>query len=300
MPLLVTEAAKLARDDFQRGVVEEIITEDALYALLPFVQTTNRIYSYTREKTIAEGGWAAAYDTLEESASTYQDVNTKIKALIGQVDMDNLTVISESNVNSQAALQVASKSKGMSRQFRNALINGNSTTNVKMFDGLKNLVIPSQTLEAGVNGASVSLSALDELKDAVPLRPSFYLMRKGTWRDIRALLRAMGGNMADTMMIENFGQPVPCYDGIPVLFSEFIEGNEDQGTASATTSIYAVRANEADGLHGLFLGGYAGLNVTNMGDLENQDAMRIRLRWYAGLALKATHSVARLKGITNI
>lgn len=300
MPLLLTEAAKLSRDDFQRGVVEEIITEDALYALLPFTQTQNRVYSYVREGTIAGGAWAAAYDTLEESASTYTEVDTRVKALIGQVDLDNLTVVSESNINDQVALQVASKTKGMSRQFRDNLINGDADADPKTFDGLKKLVVPAQTLEAGADGAAVSLAALDELKDAVPLRPDFFLMRRGTWRSIRGLLRAMGGNMADTMMIPNFGQPVPCYDGTPILFSEFIKADEEQGTNTKTTSIYAIRANEADGVHGLFLGGHAGLNVTNMGDLEDKDAMRIRLRWYAGMALKATHSVARLKGITNI
>lgn len=299
MPLLLSEASKLSRDDFQRGVVEEIVTEDALYSLLPFVRTENRVYSYTREGTNAEGAWVEAYEQLEESASTFEEVDTRIKALIGQVDMDNLTVISESNINDQVALQIAAKAKGMSRQFRAALINGDATANKKQFDGLKNLIVPSQTLDA--EGEAVTLAMLDELKDKVPLGADFFLMRRGTWRAIRSLLRAMGGNTADHIMLENYGRAVPTYDGIPVLFSEFIgiEGGDAEGDVK-TTSIYAVRANEVDGVHGIFVGNNAGLEVKAMGDLEDQDAQRYRLRWYAGLALKATHSCARLKGVTNV
>ncbi|NIH77421.1 HK97 family phage major capsid protein [Ochrobactrum sp. P20RRXII] len=299
MPLLLSEASKLSRDDFQRGVVEEIVTEDALYSLLPFVGTENRVYSYTREGVNAEGAWVEAYEELEESASTFVEVDTRIKALIGQVDMDNLTVISESNINDQVALQVAAKAKGMSRQFRSALINGSATTNNKQFDGIKNLIVPTQTLDA--EGSAVTLAMLDELKDKVPLGADFFMMRRGTWRAIKGLLRAMGGNTAEHVMLENFGQPVPVYDGIPVLFSEFI--GTDKGAAEGdpeTTSIYAIRANEVDGVHGIFVGGNAGLEVKAMGDLEDFDAQRYRLRWYAGLALKATHSCARIKGLTNL
>lgn len=306
MPLLLSEASKLSRDDFQRGVVEEIVTEDALYSLLPFVRTENRVYSYTREGVNAEGAWVEAYEELEESASTFVEVDTRIKALIGQVDMDNLTVISESNINDQVALQIAAKAKGMSRQFRAALINGDVTANKKQFDGIKNLIVPSQTLDA--KGSAVTLAMLDELKDKVPLGADFFMMRRGTWRAIKSLLRAMGGNTAEHIMLPNFGQPVPVYDGIPVLFSEFIgvdagtPADPDNGTEATpdTTSIYAIRANEVDGVHGLFVGDNAGLEVKPMGDLEDKDAQRYRLRWYAGLALKATHSCARIKGLTNL
>lgn len=300
MPLLLSEASKLSQDDFQRGVVEEVVTEDALYSLLPFVATDNRVYSYTREGENAQGEWVEAYDVLEESASTFVEVDTRIKALIGQVDMDNLTTISESNVNDQVALQVAAKVKGMSRQFRKALIDGDATANKKQFDGLKSLIKGTQILDA--EGQSVSLAMIDELKDKVPLGVDFLLMRRGTWRALKGLIRAMGGNTAEHVMLENFGRSVPAIDGTPVLFSEFIgiDKHGDVGSEIDVTSIYAVRANEVDGVHGLFVGGNAGLEVKPMGDLEDKDAERYRVRWYAGLALKATHSCARLANIANV
>lgn len=48
-------------------------------------------------------------------------------------------------------------------------------------------------------------------------------------------------------MIENFGRPVPAFDGIPVLLNDYLPGNETQGSSNVTCSIYAARFNEADG-----------------------------------------------------
>ena len=58
--------------------------------------------------------------------------------------------------------------------------------------------------------------------------------------------------------------------------------------------------NEADGLHGIYGGPSAGMVVENIGTVQNRDANRIRVKWYCGLALKSTRSLARIKGITNL
>lgn len=300
MPLLEEEAAKLSMEDRQRGVIEEIIDNDELFALLPFVQANDETYSYVREKTLAEGEWFSAYEDLEESASEFDPVSVKLKRLAGQVDIDNFMDEVQSATNNQVAIQLAAKAKGMGRQFRNVLVNGNSSVNGKQFDGLRTLTPADQTLSAGDNGGSVSFAALDELKDAVKLGADVLMMRQGTWRAIRALNRTMGGNTADTVMLKNFGRPIPVYDGIPVIINDFLKTDETQGTANQTTSIYAMRLNEADGFHGIFGGHSAGMRMEKVGLLEGKDATRWRMKWYVAAALKATHAVARLKGVTNI
>lgn len=300
MPLLAVEAAKLSIEDRQRGIIEEIIDKDEMFALLPFVQANDETYSYVRELTNAQGAWIDPYEELEESASTFQPVSTKLKRIAGQVDIDNFMIEVQSNLNNQAAIQLALKAKGMGKQFRQEVVNGDTAVNPKGFDGLRKLVVAGQTLYAGANGGAVSYSALDELLDAVKNGADALMMRQGTWRAIRALNRAMGGNTAETVMIPNFGQPVKAYDGVPVIINDFLPTTEDRGTATDTCSIYAVRMNEVDGLHGLFGGESAGFRMEKVGLLQGKDATRWRMKWYAGLALKATHSVARLAGITNI
>jgi hypothetical protein len=300
MPMLVTEAEKLSERDLVRGVIEEIIDTDELFALLPFVYTEGKSYDYVRENTISEGDFLDPYDVVPEGAATFTEVTTKLRILAGDVDMDKFTLEVKSDVNAQLAIQLAAKAKGLARKFRRTLVNGDNTVNAKEFDGIKKLMPAGQTLVAGANGAAVTFSMLDELKDAVKNGADVLMMRRGTWRAIRALLRAMGGNDATTIMIPNFGKPIPAYDGTPVIINDFMTGDETQGSSNVTCSIYALRMNEADGFHGIFGGASAGMRVEEIGTIQNKDAVRHRVKWYAGTALKATHSVARLKGVTNI
>ena len=300
MPLLAAEAAKLSIEDRQRGVIEELIDREELFALLPFTRVDDETYSYVRENTAAQGAFFDAYEDLEESASTFTPVSTKLKRFGAQVDVDNFMWRVQSSLNDQRAIQVAQKVKGIGMQFKDAIVNGDTAVNAKGFDGLKKLTPAGQTLIAGANGGALSLAALDELKDAVKLGADFLMMRQGTWRALRALNRAMGGNTADHIMLDNFGYPMKAYDGTPVIINDYLPIDEVQGTALATTSIYAMRVNEADGFHGIYGGDSAGFEITDLGVLEKKDASRTRIIWYVGAALKATHSVARLKGLTNI
>lgn len=300
MPLLAAEAAKLSIEDRQRGVIEEIIKDDEMFALLPFVGVKDEVYSYVREGTLAGGAFVDPYEVLEESASTFIPVSTRLRRFAGQVDIDNFMDEVQSNLNPQTAIQLAAKAKGMGIQFRSEVVNGAVATNAKSFDGLRALTPAGQTFAAGANGGALSFSQLDELLDRVPKGADALMMRRGTWRAIRALNRAFGGNVAESTMVENFGHPVKAYDGTPVIINDFLPADETMGSASNTCSIYALRLNEADGLHGIYGGHSAGIRMEKIGTLQDKDATRYRLKWYAGLALKATHGIARLRGLTNI
>lgn len=300
MPLLIEEAAKLSHDDKQRGVIEEIVEKDELFALLPFVRSNDKNYTYVRENAISEGDFLDPYENINEGAATFTEVSSKLKVLAGHVDMDNFTTKVQSALNDQIAIQLAAKAKGIGRKFRRTLVTGDSGVNAKEFDGIKKLVVANQTLSAGTNGGALSFAALDELRDMVKYGADVLMMRQGTWRAIREISRAFGGNTADKMMIPNFGVPVWAYDGVPVIINDYLPGDETQGTNVKTCSIYALRLNESDGFHGLYGGDSAGMQLQPLGDLENKDASRWRIKWYCGTALKATHSVARLKGITNV
>lgn len=300
MPLLKVEAEKLSENMPERGVIEEIIDVDEMYAMLPFMQVNGKAYVYDRENTLPTADWLDPNDTINEDAATFTEVTARLRILIGDVDVDKFLAQTMSNINDQVAIQVAQKGKAVARTFQQALAYGDNSTNAKQFDGLPKLVSAGQTITAGANGAAVSLSMLDELKDAVTLGADAFVMRRGTWRAIRSLLRAAGGNTAEMIQLQNFGRPTPAFDGIPVLLNDFLKADETQGSSSASCSIYAIRMNEADGLHGLYGGPSAGMVVENIGTVQNRDANRIRVKWYCGLALKSTKSIARIKGITNI
>jgi Phage capsid family len=303
MALLKVEAEKLTNNDLVRGVIEEVIDREDLFAILPFTKTEGKAYVYNRETTVVEAEFLDPNDTVSEGAATFAEVVTKVRILAHDVDVDKFLAQTMSDVNDQVALQLAAKAKGLARKFRKTLVLGNNGTNAKEFDGIQVLTAAlgaSQNIVAGANGAALSLTMLDELLDAIPNGADVIVMRPGTIRAFRTLLRASGGIVPAELMFKDFGRPMLSHNGVPIIENEFIPGNVVQGSSGAVTcSIYAIRLNEDDGLHGLYAGPNAGMVVEPIGTVQNKDAWRYRVKWYAGLALKSTKSIARLVGITN-
>lgn len=304
MPLLKTEAAHLSNNQLIAGVIDEIIDRDDMFAVLPFAKADGKAYVYNRENTLATADWLDPNDAVNESASTFTEVTTNLRILAGDVDIDKFLQATMSDTNNQLGIQVAKKAKGVAKEFHKALATGDSAVNAKQFDGIAKIAAglgATQKVSAGANGNALTLTMLDELCDAVPNGADVIVMRRGTIRAYRALLRATYGTDAVMQQLENFGRPMLTHNGIPIIMNEFLSGTETKGTTvGTTTSVYALRLNEADGLHALYGGDNAGLVVENLGTVQNKDATRIRLKWYCGLALKSTRSMAALQGVTNV
>lgn len=303
MALLIAEAAKLTNNDLVAGVIEEIIDRDEMFARLPFTRVDGKAYVYNRENTISEADFLDTTDTVSEGAATFTEVTTNLRALIGDVDVDKFLDTTMNNTNNQRAVQIALKAKAMARKFQKTLVLGDNSSNAKEFSGIWKLTPAGQIISAGGTGAALTLTMLDELLDMIPNGADALVMRPSVLRAIRVLLRAQGGSDAQSSMIGNFGLPIPMHNGVPILLNDFLPATETYAGALTTgsqTSVYAVRFNEADGLHGLFGGDNAGIVVEDLGTVQNKDATRTRLKWYTGLALKSTKSIARLKGLTNV
>jgi hypothetical protein len=318
MPLLRTEAEKLSANQLVSGVIDEIIERDDLFSVLPFMGVNGKAYVYNRETTMGSADWLDPNDGVNESAATFTEIVAKLRILAGDVDVDKFLQSAMGDTNDQMAIQIAKKAKAVAREFHKTLATGNATANPKQFDGLPKLAVDAQAFAATVGGSqyvsasagtggALTLTMLDELCDAVPNGADVLVMRRGTIRAFRALLRATYGTDAVMQQLENFGRPMLTHNGIPIIMNEFLAGTELMAsglvtaqTGGLTTSVYALRMNEMDGLHGLYGGDNAGIVVENIGTVQNKDATRIRLKWYTGLALKSTRSIARLAGVTNI
>lgn len=296
MPLLREEAEKLSNNQLISGVITEIIDKDDLFALLPFVKVDGKAYVYNREATLAGADWLDPNEEIKESASTFTEVVAKLRILAGDVDVDKFLMSTMGDTNNQLAIQIAKKAKGVAREFHKAL--ARSTAVGKSFDGMPALVVPEQKID--VTGNALTFSMLDELLDAVPLGADCIVMREGTLRAYRSLLRATYGTDAIMQQLKNFGsgRPVLTHNGVPIIVNNFLETTGDEGNKKC--NIYAVRMNEFDGMHGLYGGDNAGIVVETIGTVQNKDAIRTRLKWYCGLALKSTKSIACLKDVANV
>ncbi len=295
MALTLAEAAKLATDVLQRGVIETILKDSPILAGLPFMTIEGNSYKYTQENTLGQADFYAVNGTWTESAATFTQQSATLSILGGDADVDNFLQRTASNVQDQRAIQVAKKAKAVAHKFEETFITGDTAADPNAFKGLRNLITNSdQLVAAGDNGAALTLAMIDDLVDRVKGgKPDLLLMSKRSRRKLKALLQASAHYVERGE--GSFGRQVMMYDGIPVEVSDFQPDNEVQGTSGAVcSSVYALSFGAQEALCGLQNGG---IEAVDVGQLETKDATRVRIRWYVGLALFNQLRCARLKGI---
>jgi len=301
MALLEAEAAKLSLDMMRVGVIEEIITSDEMFKLLPFKTVTGKAYVYNRENALSGGTFVDETDTITEGAATFAQKTAKLKRLIGDVDVDDFLQEQYANVNDQAAVQIAKKSKAIGRQFAEKVIIGDETGTPKEFDGLLKLITVAQTVTAGTNGAALSFGFLDNLIDLNKVNgQKCFIMNSRTIRSYAALCRALGGVTPEQVNLPGVNGSMTGYRGIPVLKNDWIPTNQTEGGSGATcTSIFLATLDEEEGICGLASVNNMGIEVKTVGPVQNKDATRYRVRWYAGLVQHSTLALTMCKGVNN-
>ena len=310
MPLLEVEAKKLSNTDLRRGIIEEIIDFDTVQQFLPYVRTEGKAFVYNREGTLATAQFVVPNIDIPESASTFVEVTATLRIIAGDVDVDNFINTTYSDLNPQKSIQIGLKAKAVARLFSQKMISGDSSTvynfaslggpvaatNVE-FDGLDVLCQGAMDYDIDTNGDVLSFDDIDILLDKVKLGCDGLMTSRRTMRDFRKLCRAVSSVTPEYIKAPG-GQSVIAYDGKPILRNDFVSDTWVTGSSGAVcSSMYAFRFNEQDGVHGIYTGDAAGMQIIEIGQLEKRDATRTRIRWYVAMALKSTLSLAILRGI---
>lgn len=294
MAISKIEAAKLSNDLLLRGVIETIVKESSVLSYLPFMQVTGTAVTYNREASMPAAAFYEPGDTWAEATPTFTQHTAQLAILGGDADVDNFLQATYADANDIEAEVVANRAKAVAHAFSDSFFNGAVATNAKSFDGLHALIPADQTVTAGTNGAALTLDMLDELIDKItPGKPDVLLLSKRTRRQLKALRRASGA--AVETGVNQFGQQVETYDGIPLVVDDFIKDDRAQGSGENTSAIYAARFGQGAGVLGLEHGG---ITVERVGELESKDATRTRIKWYCGLGLFNTFGAAKLVGLT--
>jgi HK97 family phage major capsid protein len=293
MALTLAEAAKLSNDMLLVGVIETIIKESPILQALPFIEIQGNGLTYNQEATAPQAAFFDVGDTWTESTPTFEQKTAQLKILGGDADIDNFLLATRSNLQDLEAAVVQLKAKAVRQLFEDTFINGNATANPKAFDGIDRLCEASQTISMGANGGTLTLDKLDELIDLVKGgKPDMLLMSRRSRRILNRLARQAGGFLETDR--NEFGQMVQFYDGIPVGICDYIPDNQTVGTSNDCSTIYALQFGEG-GVAGLTAPG--GLQVERVGSLESKDATRVRIKWYAAVALFNKVKLAKLVGV---
>jgi hypothetical protein len=301
----LAESAKLSQDSLVQGVIENIITVDRFFDVLPMDGIEGNALGYNREAVLGDVQVLGVGGTITaKAAATFSYVTSSLTTIIGDAEVNGLIQATRSNINDQKAVQVASKAKSAGRQYRDMLINGTGASN--QFTGLLTLVAAGQTLTAATNGAALSFDLLDQLFDAVTDKDGqvdYVMMHSRTFRSLKNLLRALGGaSIAETITLPS-GREIMVYEGVPVFKNDWIPTNQVQGTSGAVcTSVIAGTLDDGSRMHGiagLTAAAEAGIRVVDVGESETKDESITRVKWYAGLANFSEKGLAVLKGINN-
>jgi len=306
MALTLAEAGKLSNDMLLEGVVETIVKDSPVLQRLPFIEIVGNGLTYNQENTLPSIDFYDVGDTWVESTPTFAQVTANLKIMGGDADVDNFLKSTRSNVQDLEAAVIELKAKALRDKFEDIFVYGDATASPKQFDGLRKLIdiesASDQVIAMGATGATLTLSKLDELIDAVKGgKPDMLLMSRRSRRKINVLVRAAGGMMETDR--DKWGNFIQFWDGIPIGVNDWIldthavASSLETGTTGGTCStVYAVQLGEG-ALCGLTSPGH--MQAEPVGPLENKDASRTRVKWYVSLALFSSVKAAALIGVKD-
>lgn len=315
MAVTLAQAALLSQNDLQRGVIETFVQESPVLDRLPLMSIEGNAYAYNKEATLPGVAFRSVNEAYTESTGTVVQATESLVILGGDADVDRFIVQTRGDLNDQRATQTRLKVKAASYKYQDTFFNGDVTVDTKSFDGLKKRLTGGQVIDAGTNGAPVLgngasdaqtfFDMLDALVAQVPgidgTNGAIYANASVIGK-IRSAGRRLGG--VDLVKEDMTGKRVVTWNGIPVLNpganlagTPILTQTETQGSSSLASSVYAVRFGEDEtdqGVTGLTNGG---IQVDDLGQLQEKPAYRTRIEFYCGLATFGGQAAARLRGV---
>ncbi len=306
MSLTLPEASKLSNDMLLRGVVETVIKDSPILQQMPFIEVMGNSLTYNQEKTLPGIDFYDVGDIWNESTPTFEQKTATLKIIGGDADVDNFLKATRSNVQDLEAAVIEMKARALRHKFEEIFIYGDSEISAKQFDGIRKLIDTEtesdQVVAMSATGSELTLDKLDELIDTVKGgKPDMLLMSRRSRRKINSLVRESGSMLATER--DSWGNFIQLWDGIPIGVNDWIldthivaGGVETSTTGGICSTIYAIQFGEG-ALCGLSSPGF--LQVEPIGQLENKDASRTRVKWYCSMALFSSVKAAALIGVQD-
>lgn len=304
----LAESAKLAQDELVAGVIENIITVNRMFDVLPFDSIEGNSLAYNRENALGDVITATVGTTYSGAAAgkapaTFTKVNSNLTTIMGDAEVNGLIQATRSgDGNDQTGVQIASKAKSAGRKYQDMMINGDGTGTT--FAGLTTLCDAGQIIAStGANGDAFTFETLDALLSLVVDKDGvvdYIACNVRTINQYRSKLRALGGaNITEVVELPS-GEEVPAYGGVPMFRNDYISVGQTRGTATNATTIFAGTFDDGSrthGITGLTATQASGIQVVDVGEKEDADEHIWRVKWYCGLALFSSKGLAMATGI---
>jgi len=300
----------LNQDELKIGVAETIVKESPLLAALPMLEIAGNSYKYDMELTEAGISFYESNGTWGESTPTVEQRTVNLAIVGGDVDVDQFRQQTNKNQNVEATV-MSLKAKALANELEKQFIFGRTCTQSsdKQYKGLLRIIAGfeteattdldalnnSQVIKAHATSAALTLDMIDELIDAVRPAADFLMMSRRMRRKLNSLARAAGTNL--TVGQNEWGKFIQIYNELPIYINDHILNNVPDSTTSVldisaynlatartgaldNSLIFAVHVGD-NGISGIHSGG---IQIEDVGIVQNKDAKRKRIKAYMGIA----------------
>ena len=305
------EQAKLfINNEIITGIVDDIITTNAIFQVMPFTPYQGQALLVNRENTLGDAQNLAIGGTITaKAASTSVQTPFTAVTMIGDAEMNGLVQAQSVSAGvDQMMAEVSSKAKSVGRLIQTGMASGTGTN--PQMHSYSSLCDASQFTTASA-GQALSFELLDELLDLVKAKDGEvdYLVANGKQLiKYRTLVRALGG-IAETMvftMPNGRTRNVDVYNGIPIFQNDYITSVETANGAAISggnlTSIYAGCFDDGTQKIGQSFihpaGVPAGIAIEQVGVSDTKDETITRVKAYANFVNFNRRGLARLTSLS--
>lgn len=275
--ILLEQAKLMTQDMLQRGVIETMAHTSGVLQRLPFIDVVGSGYSYNITGDLPSVEYRPVNGKYTESTSNVTKATEHLVILGGDADVDIYLTRTHSNINDLRALETERKAKAVAKQFEKDFFVG--TGESEALKGLDKRIVDKT---AGVElKKALELDNLNELLDSVVDGADCLFMSKKMRRGLMKLLQDSNHYIENGT--DSFGRPVTMYGGIEIVPVE--------DSLIPAGKIYAVKFGNDQYVHGLSNGG---VQVRDLGELNEKPCYRTRIEFYCGLATKHTKCFAVL------
>lgn len=312
MAVTLAQAKLNVTDDLQLGIIDEFAKSSFILNNIPFHDCVSPVgggatltYGYTRLITQPTAAFRAVNSEYTPSEVQKQRYTTDLKVFGGSYEVDRV-IADMGGIADEVALQASQKVKAASALFSDTIINGNSSTDANVFDGLDVAVTGTDTEYKP--SAAIDLSSSDAVTSNAVAFVDQLDEWLGTMEGVDAILcnskmaakfRAIARRMGMYQMTKNdFGQPVEYYGNIPFVDIGAKPGSNLPiiGIEGGNTSIYAVKFG-LDAFHAISMAGQAPVK-TWLPDFSTAGAVKKgEVEMVAGCALKSTKAAGVFRDI---
>lgn len=307
----LAEAQKLINNEIVAGVVEDVITTNPVWNVMPWTPYAGQAILVNRENALGDAEHLAVGGTITaKAAASFTQTPYTAVTTIGDAELNGLVKVQSSSAGvDQLAVEISSKAKSVGRLLQTGIATGTGVS--PQLHSLHTLTDASQYTTASA-GQALSFELLDELLDLVKAKDGevdFMMLPSRTIRSYRTLVRALGGVNETIAFDMGNGRTrnIDVYNGVPMFQNDYLSVAETANgaalTGGALTSIYAGCWDDGSNRIGASMihpeGAPVGFDVSMVGEAEAKDEEIVRVKSYSNFVNFNRRGLARLPSINN-